>query len=94
MKHPNDSVITYIVETLSVDKPDHLDLFADIEGYKINGLTIPSNIVITQQRPDIVLIDKSATPHTVWLFELSVSFERNYNVTTRLADLVGLCWLK
>ena len=43
----------------------------------MNGLTIPSNIVIKQQRPDIVLIDKSATPHTVWLFELSVSFERN-----------------
>ena len=48
-----------------------------MQTYKIKGLTIPSNIVITQQRPDIVIIDKSVTPHTVWLFELSVSFEQN-----------------
>ena len=60
-----------------MDKPDHLDIFSDIEGFKINGLTIPSNIVITQQRPDIVLRDQAAKPHTVWLFELSVTFERS-----------------
>jgi hypothetical protein len=73
----HDSVITYIVETLKLEKPEHLDIFADIDGHRTNGLTIPSSVIITQQRPDIVCIDRSTTPPTVWLFELSVSFEQN-----------------
>ena len=73
----HDSIVTYIVDTLKLSKPDTLDIFADIDGHRVNGLTIPSHVLITQQRPDIVLIDKSITPHTVWLYELSVSFERN-----------------
>ena len=73
----HDSIVTYIVETLKLDKPDQLDIFADIEGHRVNGLTLPSTVVVTGQRPDIVMVDRSTTPPTVWLFELSVSFERN-----------------
>ena len=73
----HDSVVTYMVETLKLDKPEHLDIFADIDGHRCNGLTIPNSVIITLQRPDIVIIYRSTTPHTVWLFELSISFERN-----------------
>ena len=66
-----------MVETLKADKPDQLDIYADIEGHRINGLTIPSNIVVTNQKPDIVIIDRSQPITTVWLFELTVSFEQN-----------------
>ena len=73
----HNSVVTFLVETLKADKPDQLDIYADIEGHRINGLTIPSNIVVTNQKPDIVIIDRSQPITTVWLFELTVSFEQN-----------------
>ena len=40
-------------------------------------MAIPSNIIVTAQRPDIVEIDITTQQPTVWLFELSVSFEQN-----------------
>jgi hypothetical protein len=61
----HDSIVTYILETLKLVKPDTLDIFADIDGHRVNGLTIPSHFLITQQRPDIILINKSTT-HTLF----------------------------
>ena len=46
-----------------------------MDGHIYNGGAIPFNIVVTQQTPDIVFIDR--TTSTVWLFELTVSFETN-----------------
>ena len=56
-------------------------------------MCIPFNIVITAQRPDIVLIDKSSKPHTVWLFKLTVSFEMNVEQAhnTDIEDAVYSC---
>ena len=71
----HDSVIYFILETLKQNKPDNLEIYGDVEGHKCNGGTIPVNIVVTGQRPDIVIIDN--TTKTVWLWELSVSFETN-----------------
>ena len=56
-------------------KPEKLELFADIEGYKINGGTIPADILCTLERPDLVLIDR--TSKKILLLELTCSFESN-----------------
>ena len=45
--------------------------------YNINGGTIPPSVVVTSQRPDIVIIDSSTTPSTVWLYKLTAPFELN-----------------
>ena len=76
-KWRHDSIVTFIVENIKANKPDGIDIYGDIEGHTVNGLTIPSNIVVTAQRPDIVVIDNTTPQPTVWLFELSVSFEQN-----------------
>ena len=55
---------------IKLEKPDHLDVYGDVEGHRCNGGTIPFNIVVTQQKPDIVIWQKKST---VWLFELTVS---------------------
>ena len=73
----HNSIVTYIVETLKADKPDSIDIYADIEGHRINGNTLPADIVLTNQKPDIVIIDRSTAVATVWLFELTTSFEQN-----------------
>ena len=41
-------------------KPYSLELFPDIEGYKINGGTIAANILYTLEIPDLVRIDRTS----------------------------------
>ena len=71
----HNSVLKYIVETLKERLPSYLDLFSDMEGHTINGGSLPPHVIITQSRPDLVIIHK--TEKTVWLFERTVSFETN-----------------
>ena len=41
--------------------------------------TIPTDIITTSSRPDLVIIDRAASPPVVYLYELSVSYERAEN---------------
>ena len=72
----HDSVLSYITLTLKQNLPDHVQVYADLEGHKVNGSTIPPNIMITSSRPDLVVIDSSTQPQTVYLFELTICFEK------------------
>ena len=60
--------------------PQHIQVFADLEGHKVNGLTIPPHIVVTSSRCDLVIIDSSTQPATVYLFELTICFECEDNI--------------
>ena len=42
-------------------------------GLHINGGTIPPEILITQSRPDLVLLN--GLKESIWLLELTCSFE-------------------
>ena len=77
----HDSVAQYMAETLKENLPEQMSLYADLEGYKVCGGTIPPTIVQTASRPDIVLIDNCS--RTVWLFELTVSFESNMEAANK-----------
>ncbi len=50
-------------------------MYADLDGYLINGGTIPQDIIATIDRPDIVLVDRAGREITIG--ELTVPFERN-----------------
>ena len=56
-------------------KPQNLSIYSDLPGQKINGGTIPSDIICTSSRPDIVILDRSRRKIT--LVELTCSFETN-----------------
>ena len=43
----------------------------------MTGGTVPPDIMVTSQRPDMVIIDKNTTPLTVLLVELTCPFTRN-----------------
>ena len=72
--------LNYLTLILKENKPSHLEIFADLEGHNVNGGTIPQHIMVTSSRPDLVMIDSSTTPQTVYLFELSVCFEKAENM--------------
>ena len=70
-----------------------MESFHDIEGSKINGGTIPSDIVTTSSQPDLVIVNRSASPSEVFLCELTVPYESatsgaNQRKESRYAPLV------
>ena len=77
----HDSVAQYIADTLKENLPEQMSLYADLEGHKVCGGTIPPTIVQTSSRPDIVIVDSSN--RSVWLLELTVSFESNFEAANR-----------
>ena len=74
-----NGVLTYLYQELRDKKPETAEIYADLEGAKIGGGTIPPNIVTTAQRPDLVIVDRSSQPATVILVELTIPFTRNIN---------------
>ena len=71
----HDSIVKLLATKLLEGKPATLDLYADIQGYKTNGGTIPANILCTLERPDLVLVEKRSK--LIILLELTCSFESN-----------------
>ena len=71
----HDSILNHIVSFIKNDQKDCLELYADLPDYTVNGGTIPSDIVVTVERPDIVIIDRKE--RVVEIGELTVPFEPN-----------------
>ena len=71
----HNSVLNHIANTILQNKPPTLEVFCDIAGLDINGGTIPPDILTTQFRPDLVLLNRQEK--TICLLELTCSFERN-----------------
>ena len=76
----HSSVLNYITHTIKESLSEQVQVFADLEGHKVNGGTIPPHIMVTQSRCELVIIDSSTTPTTVYLFELTICFERQGNI--------------
>ena len=81
----HDSIVKLLASTLLEGKPASLDLYADIQGYKTNGGTIPANILCTLERPDLVLVD-TGKKHII-LLELTCSFESNIETANSRKNL-------
>ena len=79
-KFRHDSVLNYITHTLKENKPENIQIYADLDGHKINGTTIPPHITVTSSRCDLVIIDSSSSLPTVYLQELTICFERQGNL--------------
>ena len=52
----HNGVLSYLYQELSDKKPESMQIYADLEGAKVSGGTVPPTIVITAQRPDLVTI--------------------------------------
>ena len=74
-KWRHDSILNYMTKEMKKGAKEEISIFTDIPGQSINGGTLPPDIVVTGQRPDIVIINR--TEKKIVLFELTVSFEKN-----------------
>ena len=72
----HDGTVTHIASCVDTEK---FTMFADIPGHQTNaGGTIPPEILVTNSRPDLVIIDKKQK--TLNVFELTVPYEHNEKV--------------
>ena len=52
-----------------------VEIYADLEGHRVNGVTLPSDIAITGLKPDLVIINRKSSPPEVRLAELTVPWD-------------------
>ena len=71
----HDSVLNHLTSVIIANKPENIEVYADIPGFDLNGSTIPPDILVTLSRPDLVIVNRSNK--TVDILELTCSFERN-----------------
>ena len=50
-------------------------MFADLPGHQINGGTVSPSLALTEQRPDIVIVDKSNGQQKITIVELTVGWD-------------------
>ena len=79
----HNGVLAYLYKEMMESKPAGITVFADIEGAKVNGGTLPPEIIITTQRPDLVIVNRTTTPPTVLLAELTCPFTRNIEAANK-----------
>ena len=71
----HNSVLHFVSTTIMHEKPEDLEIFADLPGLDQNGGTIPPDIITTQLRPDLVILNRNQK--LIFLLELTCSFESN-----------------
>jgi hypothetical protein len=72
----HNSVLRIILDTLQDVSAPSWKIYCDLEGAaKIAGTTIPPDILPTQQRPDLVLINLATK--SIVVFELTIPYDRN-----------------
>ncbi len=70
----HNSVLLYIKNFLAKDMPENTQIFLDIPGHFKGISTVPVDITVTNQKPDMVIIDNSGK---VTIMELTIPFESN-----------------
>ena len=74
-KFRHDSVLSHLLTTIVKYMKEEVTVYADLDGWRINGGTLPPDMVPTEQIPDLVIIDKSVIPTRVVLVELTVPWD-------------------
>ena len=69
----HDGIVKYIAECVDTDK---YQVYADVHGHQTpDGGTIPADVLVTGDRPDVVIYDKKKM--TMNVFELTVPYKHN-----------------
>ena len=74
-KFRHDSVLSHLLDQINKNKKPEVSVFADLAGWRVNGGTVPPDLVLTDQIPDLVIVDRSTTPTRVVLVELTVPWD-------------------
>ena len=66
----------WTLHTISLStKPEAVTITADLPGWRVGSSTVSPDLALTGQVPDIVILDKTATPHKIVLLELTCPWD-------------------
>ena len=77
-RYRHDSCLNYLLSKLVQNKPKEMTVLADLPGWRENGGSVPHYLAVTEQMPDIVIVDKSVLPSMVVLLEITVPFDTGH----------------
>lgn len=76
----HDSVLSYIVRNIDKEK---FKVLADLDGFRTAaGGTVPPNVLVTSERPDLVVVDKETGE--LAMFELTIPHEQRIQVSEKI----------
>ncbi len=73
----HNSILNFIINIVSCN--DHEAIYSDLAGMMTGCSTVPVDITVTAQKPDLVIVNRH--DKTVTILELSVPFELNIEST-------------
>ena len=53
------------MSNISSQRLDGVEIYADLEGHRVKRVTIPADIAITSQKPDLVIIYRKFSPQKI-----------------------------
>ena len=90
----HNNIVHFLLKEFASQGLEGRELYADLDGKRINGVTIPPDVAMTAQKPDLVIVNRKASPPEVMLVELTVPWDSSANMgaalqrkTERYSDL-------
>ena len=80
----HNNIVHFLLKEFASQGLEGRELCADLEGKRINGVTIPPDVAMTAQKPDLVIINRKASPPEVMLVELTVPWDSSANMGAAL----------
>ena len=77
-----NNIMKYLHSLFTSQGLEGIEVFADLEGHRVNGVTIPPDVAMTAQKPDLVIINRKLME--VKLVELTVPWDTTSNMTAAL----------
>ena len=71
----HDSILLHLVTSIHRMKKENIEVYADLPGWQTNGGTVPHNMAMTEQRPDLVIINRGRMPTKITLVELTCCWD-------------------
>ena len=78
----HNNIVHYLHSLFSAQRLDGVEVYADLDGHRVNGVTIPSDVAMTAQKPDLVIVNRKSKE--VKLIELTVPWDTTANMTAAL----------
>lgn len=78
----HNNIVKYLHTLFSSQRLEGVEVYADLEGHRVNGVTIPSDVAMTAQKPDLVIVNRKAKE--VKLVELTVPWDTSTNMEAAL----------
>ena len=56
----HNNIAKYLHTLFSSQRLEGVEVFADLEGRRVNGGTIPPDVAMTAQKPDLVIVNRKS----------------------------------